>query len=198
MQVKNYALKHQLEVADVLETLASKFQKTVWQPSSELKPTHLDLLEMTFGTSQPKLPATQPQLQLPASELQNSESLTTRPKSDLAKAIADKKDSLATQELERLKVEIKTTVIKESAQIAAIQDYQIFNDTYEETTRDLVVNEVVTHLERQASVREKFKSAQMLRQQIQAKPQSKDLTTELLDLWGNEHNEFVHGLLKNI
>ncbi|MBG1262878.1 hypothetical protein [Nostoc commune] len=202
MQVKNYANKYQIPVSDVIETLSGKFNKTVWQPSSDLKVSHITLLNSVFGNVQLQLPAPKEALQLSESkenpETSNSTELATTEKTELAQKIREQKELLATEEIQTLRTGVKTTVIKESAQIAAITDYQTYQDTYEETTRELVINEVFSHLERQSSIREQFKSSQMLRQETQAKPESKDLTTELLELWGDDHNDFVNNLLKNI
>jgi|GEM_PF-5779484 len=204
MQVRSYSRKISIPATEIIEILQNSFPKTNWTLTSELKDSHIDLLNQTFSTSEnlPTLSASKATFQLTESKenpvTSNSTKLTATEKIELAQKFQESQELLATEDVQNLRTDIKATSIKESAQISAITDYQTYQDTYESTTREIVVNEIFSHLETQNKVREQFKSEQLLRQHARSKPQSKDLTSELLELWANDSNDFVNDLLKNI
>ncbi|MHC0068437.1 hypothetical protein ACWATR_37170 [Nostoc sp. UIC 10890] len=201
MLVRSYAVKNQLSVDDVLEAL-TQCRGQDWEVTTKLSKSQINFLNQTFGNSQPQLPQAKETLQLPVSKssgglTEDSQLYKTKSSEKLA---ASDKSELTLKSAQVQVRAIRKKRITETAQIEAIQDYQTFQDTYEETTRELVVNEVFNHLESQSKIREEFRSAQMLRAQkkVQQQQASDDVTTQLLDLWESDSCDFLNDVLKNI
>lgn len=197
MQVKNYVVKNSLELTDVLDALKTSFNRSVWSASSQLKDSHIELLNQTFGVSSKLLPPAKEVQQLPqASDLSNKSQISNLPSSDLARILIEQNAELALPEVMQLKTSMKTKLIVENAQLAAISDHQTYQDIYEDTAKTLMVNETVSWLEQQKANREQFKSNQMVREIQKQRPNSKDLTSQLLDSLEQDNAEFINQFLK--
>lgn len=183
MQVKSYASKYQIPASDVIETLSAKFNKTVWQLSSDLKTSHTALLDSVFGLSQPQLPAPQEQLQLTASESDSSEIQTTLPSGDLAEHLQAHSTSLTTTDIEALQTTVQTSIIEERAELAAIRDFQTYQATYADTTRTLLVTDIYHKLDQRNLVRKRFGDEQnQLEVQKPTQEKSSDLMSKMLGI----------------
>ncbi|MBC1238503.1 hypothetical protein [Nostoc sp. 2RC] len=191
MQVKNYANKYQIPVSDVIETLSVKFNKTVWQPSSDLKTSHTALLDSVFGNHQLQLPPNElnfpgtgkEQLQLPPSESESSQLQTTLPSGDLAEHLQVHSSSLTATDVEALQATVQTSIIEERAELAAIRDFQAYKATYADTTRALVVNDIYQKLDARNLARKKFEEEQnQLAVQNPNPEKSSDLMSEMLGI----------------
>jgi len=149
MQVRNYSRKISIPAIEIIEVLQNSFTKTNWTLTSELKDSHISLLDQIFGVdkSQPQLPAPQEQLQLPPSESESSEIQTTIPTGDLAEHLQAHSTNLTTTDVETLQANIQTSIIEERAELAAIRDFQTYQGTYADTTRTLVVNDIYQKLD---------------------------------------------------
>jgi hypothetical protein len=199
MQLRSYAKKHQLSTQDIIDALTSKYGGT-WVVGARLTDQIINFLDSTFGNSQPQLPQAKETLQLPQATFNTppTEETSITPSEPKNLTITEIPHAqLATTELEELKTSIRTQLIKESAEIAAIRDYQLHKGTYEGTQRALIVNDIYAEMDQQKAIREQFQQSQQEYQSTRQFPASKDFLKEYLDIWNDDSTSHT-SLVKNI
>lgn len=182
MQVRNYSRKISIPATKIIEVLQNTFTKTNWSLTSELKDSHISLLNQTFSIekSQPQLPVPQEQLQLSPSE---SELQTVQGTGDLTEHLQAHSTSLTATDIEALQTNVQTSIIEERAELAAIRDFQTYQVTYADTTRTLVVNDIYQKLDQRNLARKQFEDEQNELAAQKVNPEkSSDLMSEMLNI----------------
>lgn len=182
MQVRNYSRKISVPATEIIEVLQNSFTKSNWTLTSELKDSHITLLDQTFGNvdSQVKLPASKEQLQLSGS---NSNLDRVQPTGELSEQLKANATSLTPTDVEALQTTVQTSIIEERAELAAIRDFQTYQATYADTTRTLVVNDIYQKLDARNLARKQFEDEQnQLEAQKPTPEKSSDLMSEMLGI----------------
>lgn len=181
MQVRNYSRKISIPATEIIEVLQSSFTKTRWTLTSELKDSHISLLDQTFGIDnlQPKLPASKEQLQLSGS---NSNLDRVQPTGELVDHLQENATNLTTADVDELQATIRTSIIEETAELAAIRDFQTYQATYDTTKRTLVVNDIYQKLDERNKARKKFEEEQKQLANDNTSAKSSDLLSEMLGI----------------
>jgi hypothetical protein len=179
MQVRNYSRKISIPATEIIEVLQSYFTKTRWTLTSELKDSHISLLDQTFGTDnlQPKLPASKEQLQLSGS---NSNLDRVQPTGELVDHLQENATKLTATDVDELQATVRTSIIEETAELAAIRDFQTYQSTYDTTKRTLVVNDIYQKLDERNKARKKFEEEQKQLSDDSTPAKSSDLLSEML------------------
>lgn len=179
MQVRNYSRKISIPATEIIEVLQSSFTKTTWTLTSELKDSHISLLDQTFGTDnlQPKLPASKEQLQLSGS---NSNLDRVQPTGELSEQLKANATNLTAADVDELQATVRTSIIEETAELAAIRDFQTYQATYDTTKRTLVLNDIYQKLDERNKARKKFEEEQNQLADDNPSVKSSDLVSEML------------------
>lgn len=188
MQVKNFCSKNSLELTDVIEVLSAKFNKSVWSSSSQLKESHIALLNLTFGTQpQNQLPQAKEQLPLP------QQNVTI----DHFHFHSENENSLTIPDVQELQTQTQISEIEETAVHHAIEAFQVYQDTYEDVTRALILKDVHQRTQARNQRRIDFELKQQQRQEAQIKQEtSHDAKTELLKVL--KADDYKNTVLVNI
>lgn len=206
MQVKNYASKHSLELTDVLETLKAKFSRSVWSGSSQLKDSHISLLNQTFQVDNLKLPSQSEIKALPQQKLHtnqinemiaNDSALTHKETSELGEILKDNVNQLTVADVQELQQQAQITDIEETAVHHAVEAFQVYQSTYEQVTRGLILSDVnKKQIERMRKRREfEQKQNQVAEAKITAET-SQDTKSEILNLM--KADNYASSYLNNI
>lgn len=201
MQLRTYAKKNSLTAVDVIDALKSHNPNVDWVLTSVIEQSEVDYLNLTFGLSQPQLPQSKEQLQLPASESESSQLQTTLPTGDLAEHLQAHSASLINTDVEKLQVTVQNSIVEERAELAAIRDFQAYQATYADTTRSLVVNDIYQKLEARNLARKQFEEQQNeLAAQKPTPEKSSDLMSEMLGILKADKfkSEFLTSKLEQI
>lgn len=192
MQVKNYCKKNQIPAQDVIELLASQYGGA-WLLTSQLNTQILDFLNQNFGnSSEPKqLPASKEQLQLAESK-QN-------PESNQITKTADQTSNLTIADIQELQTEIQISEVQEQAVHHAVESFQVYQDTYDEITRALILKDVHQRTDNRNKRRLEFEAKQNARKvDLQKKLEnSTDVKTEMLQILkaDNYKNDYLTNIL---
>lgn len=197
MQVKNYSVKNSLELSDILEVLTANFSRSVWSASSQLKDSHVALLNQVFALSHLQLPpAKEVEQKLLSSQTDEkiASNLTVTDKTELVQAISESIPSLTTSSIQELHAEIQTSAIEELAQENAVADYLTYQQNYDETTRSLIVQDIYQKVNERQARRLAAEAKRKAIAEAQPQPeQSQDALTGLLEILkrDNYKNQFL-------
>ena len=206
MQLRTYAKKNSLTAVDVIDALKAHNSNIDWVLTSVIEQSEVDYLNLTFGLSQPQLPApqlpaSQEQLQLPASESESSQLQTTVPTGNLVEHLQAHSTNLTATDIKGLQATVQTSLIEERAELAAIRDFQSYQATYADTTRALVVNDIYQKLDARNLARKQFEEQQIeLTAQKPNPEKSSDLMSEMLGILKADKfkSEFLTSKLEQI
>lgn len=202
MQVKNYCKKNQIPAQDVVELLASQYGGT-WLLTSQLNAQIIDFLNQTFGNSSEskQLPASKEQLQLPESKQlpEQSSQLSESKKSEQLTNRNIQGSELTINDVKDLQLNTQISEVQEQAIHNAVEHFQVYQDTYDEITRALILKDVHQRTETRNKKRVEFEQKQNYRKSELAKKQqnSIDTKTEMLQVIKSDNykNDYLTNIL---
>ena len=177
MQLRTFAKKNNLVATEVIAALKLDNPNVDWVLTSVLEPSDQSYLNGHFGLNQPAKKV----LQLPASE-SDSQLQTTLPTGELVEQLRENAANLTADDVEILRVNVQRQIVEENAELAAFRDFQHYQNTYDTTKRNLVVNDICKRLDSRNKNREQFQSEQELIVSESTSEKSSDLISEMLGI----------------
>lgn len=175
MQLRTFAKKNNLVASEVIAALKIDNPNVDWVLTSVLEPSDQNYLDQHFGLNQPAKKV----LQLPGT---NSELETVKATGELVEQLKQNAANLTADDVETLRVNVQRQIIEENAELAAFRDFQHYQNTYDATKRNLVVNDIYQRLDSRNKNREDFQKEQELIVSDSISEKSSDLMTEMLGI----------------
>ncbi|MCC5661993.1 hypothetical protein LC608_34685 [Nostoc sp. XA010] len=175
MQLRTYAKKNNLVASEVIAALKLDNSKVDWVLTSVLEPSKQVYLDGYFELNQPEKKV----LQLSGS---NSSLDRVQPTGELSEQLKANATNLTATDIDELQATVRTSIIEETAELAAIRDFQTYQSTYDTTKRTLVVNDIYRKLDERNKARKKFEEEQKQLADDNTSEKSSDLLSEMLGI----------------